>query len=79
MFAGQTDVDHGRVGPSVHRRRPSQVSQLHVQMLFYRVVDGSPAFLHGLRTGRAANVRRQMGKENVKRATSQRLVGPPVL
>lgn len=74
VFAGQKDVRHGRAGTSVHRRRPSQVPQLHVQMLFHRAVDGTQTLLHGLRADRAKNVRRQMGEENVKRATSQRYI-----
>jgi len=69
---GQTYVRHGRAGSSVHRRRPAQVPQLHVQVLFHRAVDGPQTFLYGLRTDRAADVRRQMGKEAVERATSQR-------
>lgn len=56
--AGQTDVRHGCSGPSLHRRGPSKVSQLHVQMLFHGTVDGSPAFLYGLRTGGATDIRR---------------------
>lgn len=55
--AGQTHVRHGRAGSSVHRRRPSQVPQLHVQVLFHRATDGSQTFLYGLRAGRAADVR----------------------